>query len=78
MELSKLLDNRKAIEVDLQGLRVASNEIRFIEATVKNIIGSTSSDVHYSVSIGQTNAMALSAAISIIATGVYIFVKAAL
>ncbi len=78
MELSKLLENRKAIEIDLQGLRVASNEIKFIEATVKNIIGSSSSDVHYSVSIGQTNAMALSAAISIIATGIYIFVKAAL
>lgn len=78
MDLSRLLDNRKAIEIDTQGLRVATNEIKFIEATVKGIINSTSSDVHYSVNIGQNNAMALSAAISIIATGIYIFVKAAL
>lgn len=78
MELSKLIDNRKAIEIDAHGLKVATNEVNIINATVKNIITSTSSDVHYSVSIGQNNAMALSAALSIIATGIYIFVKAAL
>ncbi len=78
LELSKLIDNRKAAEIDGQGLRIATNEVNFINTSVKNIINTTGSDVHYSVSIGQNNAMAFSATLSIIATGIYIFVKAAL
>ena len=76
--LSKLIDNRKAIEIDIRGLRVATNEVNFIESSVKNIINTSGNEIHYSVSIGQNNAMALAASLSIIASGIYIFVKAAL
>lgn len=76
--LCKLIDNRKAIEIDIRGLRVATNEVNFIESSVKNIINTSGNEIHYSVSIGQNNAMALAASLSIIASGIYIFVKAAL
>jgi serine/threonine protein kinase len=76
--LIKLLDNKKAIEMDANGLKAATSEVRHIEKTVKAIIQLSDMPNHYSERIGQNNAMMIAAALSFAASGIYIFIKATL
>ncbi|WP_010297728.1 hypothetical protein [Candidatus Odyssella thessalonicensis] len=76
--LIKLLDNHKAIESDIQGLRAANLEVSFIDKTVQTILKTAATPKHYSETIGQNNAMIMAAALSFAASGIYIFIKAAL
>lgn len=61
----KLLDNRKALEADQIGLKNAQAEAISIDKKVKSILSSLSSPAHYSESIGQNNAMIISAVLSL-------------
>ncbi|AIK95868.1 protein kinase domain-containing protein [Candidatus Odyssella acanthamoebae] len=76
--LIKLLDNKKAIEMDANGLKAATSEVRHIEKTVKAIIHLSDMPNHYSERIGQNNAMMIAAALSFAVSGIYIFIKATL
>ncbi|MBW8310184.1 MAG: hypothetical protein K0M45_11235 [Candidatus Paracaedibacteraceae bacterium] len=76
--LIKLLDNKKALEIDANGLKAATSEVRHIEKTVKAIIHLTQTPNHYSEKIGHNNAMMIAAALSFAASGIYIFIKATL
>lgn len=78
LALIKLLDNSKAIEMDIKGLRAANAEIRSIDQTVQVLANLSGVPNHYAEKLGQNNAMMVAAVLSFIVSGIYIFIKATL
>jgi hypothetical protein len=69
----RLLDNKKAAEIDRGGFRAALAEVNYLENAVKSTVLSLSMPIHYSERIGQSTAILVSSIISfVIIIGYYI------
>ncbi len=76
LAMVRLLDNKKAVELDYVGLQEALGEVHYLENSVKGIVSTLSNPQHYGERLGQTNAMFFSLLLSFGFTAVYFIVKA--
>ncbi len=75
MALARLLDNRKALETDQQGLRQALAEVRMIERQVRDLKQLYQRHEHYATKDGRNLAVIVSGGLSMAITSIYILAK---